>query len=209
MRIDLSGNKYGRLTVLSFSGQKLSDKGNRCSMWNCVCDCGNTVDVAGSSLKNGTSKSCGCLQKELVSERASKHRLSKTRVYKIWGNMKTRCLNKNSTDYYLYGGRGITLCDRWMTFDNFFADMGIPSKDKSIDRINPNGNYEPSNCRWATLTEQANNKRTSRIISFNGIRRSLKEWARSLGLNESSLRERLKTWGLEKSLTEPKKRNYA
>jgi hypothetical protein len=205
MRIDLTGNRYERLLVLSFAGQKVSKKGSRCSMWNCICDCGSQVAIAGTSLKSGASKSCGCLQLEMVSERASTHRLTNTRTYRIWANMKTRCLNPNADDYSLYGARGISVCDSWLDFNAFYADMGECPTGYSIDRIDSNGNYEKSNCRWASNATQSRNKRNNIFLTFKDKTMCLKDWAKEIGIDEASLRGRLKRWSLEKSLSTPKK----
>jgi hypothetical protein len=126
--------------------------------------------------------------------------------YVSWCNMKQRCFDENSTFYRDYGGRGITVCDRWLDFVNFFADMGNrPSTKHTIERINNDGNYEPSNCRWATRKEQANNRRSRRILELNGERKSLTEWATQLGIDKRRLHYRLNVlgWSVEKTITTP------
>lgn len=157
---NIIGNTYGRINVISFSRLSINSNGYKTYYWNCICECGTHKEINGACLKRGTTKSCGCLNREETISRATKHLLCGTRVYHSWANMKNRCKNESSTQYRWYGGRGITVCDRWSEFENFLSDMGLPPSDKhSIDRIDTNGNYEPSNCKWSTMKEQCNNRR--------------------------------------------------
>jgi len=148
--IDLAGKRPGRLEVLFYVG------GNR---WVCVCECGARVVVLGASLRKGRTKSCGCLARE----RATKHGMSRSRAYGIWKAMMQRCYNPNCSAYAYYGGRGIIVCECWHSFVNFLIDMGEPPPGLSIDRINNDGNYEPTNCRWATPSEQNQNRRPPKL----------------------------------------------
>jgi len=141
-------------------------------MWNCVCDCGTSRPVSGIALRNGTSKSCGCFHRDIV----TKHKCStvKTPEYQSWSSMISRCYRVKATAYSSYGGRGISVCDRWrFSFTNFLTDMGPrPSKMHTLDRIDNNGNYEPSNCRWATKLQQVVNRRPCKNkTGFPGVKK--------------------------------------
>jgi hypothetical protein len=160
-------DKFGKLTVIKEVEPRITAKGIKERRVECICDCGNLKNVMISRLKNGLVKSCGCLQKEIIRkiniDTKTKYNVKNNPSYKIWCYMKTRCYNKNNKDYKHYGGRGIIICDRWKnSFENFLNDMGEKPEGYSIDRINVDGNYEPSNCRWATQKEQVNNRRTSK-----------------------------------------------
>lgn len=158
--VDISGQKFGRLSAVQ------PVRNNKKIKWQCLCDCGKECLVDGVKLRNSETKSCGCLQKELQSQRITKinfkHGHNKkgqqTSTYRSWISMLHRCRGKNYSDFYRYGGRGITVCERWSKFENFLIDMGERPNGKTLDRINVNGNYEPNNCRWATLSEQQRNK---------------------------------------------------
>ena len=202
-KLKLEGAIFGRLTVLSQSESVDTGSGLR-AFWNCLCKCGKTLVVSGNLLKQGRKKSCGCLSLESLSNRATTHGKSHTREFRIWSAMRSRCRNKNVNGYENYGGRGIKVCERWESFDNFILDMGESPSGFSIERKDTNGNYEPLNCIWADRTTQARNKRSNRIIEFNGVSKCLIEWANDLGIDQSSLRERLNLWTLEESLTTPK-----
>lgn len=159
MKEDLKGGKFGRLTVISFNHKD----DNYRNYWTCICDCGEKRIVQDSALKNGKSESCGCLSREVATKTMSDtfktHGLSKTPTYHTWKRMRQRCSNRSNKKYYRYGGRGITVCKRWNKYENFLEDMGErPGDDLSLDRIDNDGNYEPSNCRWATQKVQQNNR---------------------------------------------------
>ena len=157
---DLTGKRFGRWVVVG-----LSEKSARVK-WLCVCDCGAQKEVLAFSLTSGDSKSCGCFNKQRTSEYHTTHGLSKTPTYRIWHGMKQRCLNPNCNGYHNYGGRGITVCASWKnSFENFLDDMGErPFLGAELDRINNNGNYEKSNCRWVSKKQNANNRRSNRPV---------------------------------------------
>lgn len=162
--LNLSGQRFGRLIALEWVST--NKQGN--SEWLCVCDCGKEVIVNSQKLKSGQTKSCGCLSRELTIKRnlgGFKYNARKNRIYRIYYGMKTRCYNPNEPSYHRYGGRGISICDEWLnsfeTFQKWALSHGYRN-DLSIDRINNDGNYEPSNCRWATAKEQANNRSTNK-----------------------------------------------
>jgi hypothetical protein len=182
--IDISGQKFGKITVVGFAFKR---KNVYC--WNCVCDCGNTCIIQSGNLKSGHSKSCGCNKAEMISNKLGKHRGTKTSEFYSWNHMKGRCFRKTNNAYEYYGARGITVCDRWRnSFENFLEDMGMkPSKKHSIERINVNGNYEPSNCRWATISEQSRNKRSNILITDGITTMVLQDWCNKLNIHRHVL----------------------
>lgn len=216
---DLTGQKFGRWTVLSRAEdyRPPSKPKGGIPRWLCRCDCGTERVVRGQQLTDGLSQSCGCLSREIHREvcaaRNKKHghsiRGARSRTYSCWANMIDRCMSSANPAFSRYGMRGVVVCERWRAFENFLADMGeCPSADHSIDRIDNNLSYSPVNCRWATREQQANNKRSNRVITWNGQTRALAQWAKHVGLNHQSLRERLDRagWTLERALTEPPRR---
>ena len=190
--VDLTNQKFGRLTVI----KKTDKRGSSGAVfWKCVCSCGKTTDVSSSCLRGNQTKSCGCLFLDLASQKGKDkktHGKSETRIYRIWSNMKSRCKRKTDTKYENYGGRGIKVCERWEKFENFYADMGDAPEKLTLDRIDVNGNYEPSNCRWATQKEQQNNRRNNLIVEYRSQKYTLQQLCDHLGKNSDRVQQRLK-----------------
>jgi hypothetical protein len=188
--LELTGQRFGRLTVVDRNPVNALSGGSR---WNCVCDCGNRSTVIGSSLTNKDTLSCGCYQKEITQQLNYAHGLSGTPEYNSWHSMKERCYNVDHEYYYNYGGRGITVCDRWLnSFEAFYEDMGPrPSLDHSIDRENTDGNYEKDNCKWSTRKEQSNNRKSNRFYEYEGEIKTLMQWSESVGINYDTLKRRI------------------
>ena len=198
------GGKIGRLLLLK---EIRMPHGNRTDAgYLCKCDCGNEKQILRSNLLSGAVVSCGCFQKDIVRKTNKKHGKAGDKVYNTWAEMKSRCFDKGHISYDRYGGRGITVCDRWKnSFEAFYADMGDPpGKDYSIDRIDNNGNYELGNCRWATTTQQARNKRNCVIVEYDGEKMCVTELAEKLGKNAALIRDRIKRgWDLNAAINTP------
>lgn len=189
--IDISGQRKGMLLVIRPLGSH-----NEQVYFLVRCECGNERPVAGNHLRSGRQKSCGCLKPQ------SYHGRGDHELYKIWRGMIRRCSNAKVREYKNYGGRGISVCRRWLNIDNFIADMGPRSSQKhTLDRINNNGNYNPNNCRWATWEEQQNNKRNNRRVHWDGREQTVQEWANEYGFKYSTLKQRLDRLPLEKAMT--------
>ncbi|WMV73495.1 hypothetical protein QL112_005595 [Xenorhabdus griffiniae] len=193
--LELTNLRFDRLLVIS----PVPEKPGR--FWNCICDCGNKVQIRGTSLKSGNSTSCGCKWND---NRPTKHKMAKSNEYSIWSAMRQRCENKRNKAYPSYGGRGIRVCERWSEFKNFIQDMGRrPSKSHSLDRIDNNGNYSPDNCRWAKKLIQSNNTRTNVFITINGVSMTLSQWARmpECNVRPQTIGKRLrKGWSAEEAV---------
>jgi hypothetical protein len=205
---NMTGERYGRLLVVGYCGR--APGGAR---WLCRCDCGRETVVRRGSLTSGRTTSCDCLRVERAIAANTKHGHAYREnrgspEYKARHNIISRCHNPNTPRFADYGGRGITVCERWReSFENFLADMGLrPSPRHSIDRIDNGGNYEPGNCRWATRWEQMTNRRNNRLLTCHGKTQCLSAWAREVGISVNSLRGRLDAgWPLERALFIPQR----
>lgn len=208
-RLDgLVGRRFGRWLV-----QSVKSHGSN-GYLHCLCDCGAQRAVRVGRLESAESRSCGCLAAEEFASRNTKHghrpKGEWKATYKCWQSMRERCLNPKSTSWPRYGGRGITICERWNDFTNFLADMGERPQGTSIDRIDNSRGYEPINCRWATNTEQQNNRSINRIVEFRGERLTLAQWGARTGIAPNTIKERLRHgWSEERALTESVNRRGA
>lgn len=189
----LENVQFSRLLVLKRHGATPARK----RTWLCKCSCGNETVQTTGSLRSGRVVSCGCFNDERIGKLKLRHGNAKASCrspeYESWLHMIGRCTCKTNRVYSLYGGRGISVCENWFSFENFLKDVGFrPSKDHSIDRIDVNGNYEPSNCRWATKSEQARNRRTNVMVSIDGQTKCVKEWCEITGVNPGTALSRIK-----------------
>ena len=256
--VDISGQRFGRLVAIAYIGRTLKGKKSPASFWNCrcdcgtekiirlgflrngltrscgclqaavsvigkrferllvvsqkgticqcICDCGTFHTVESGCLKGSDTRSCGCLQRELVGAKFRTHGDSKSSEHCSWRGAKTRCFNPNDSEFHNYGKRGITMCERWVkSYLNFLKDMGRkPTPKHSLERINVNGNYEPSNCCWATQKQQCNNRRNNRLLTFRGRTQNVQRWAEELGLKKQVINGRLGLgWTADKTLSTP------
>ena len=202
--IDLTGQRFGRLTVMGFAEMRGS-----MSYWHCRCECGAQCDVRRDHLLSGEVRSCKCLSRELSSHRLKTHGMTNTRLWRIWAGMKQRCYDPSFQQYPKYGGRGITVCDAWYKSFQCFYDWAMThgyNETLTIDRIDVNGNYCPENCRWATSKEQGNNKRNNYLITFEEQQLTAKEWSRKTGIHADTIRWRLNHgWPVALALTQQPK----
>lgn len=200
------GTRYERLTILREIEPVRHGK-NLFRRVLCSCDCGNEVQVLFNSLRSRNTQSCGCLRREFLFKHGHSQRGRKTKTYTAWRSMVHRCSNPRNKQFKNYGGRGIQVCERWRdNFENFLADMGEAPTGMTLDRENNNGNYEPSNCRWATGSEQHRNTRRNVWLKHGGRRMVVADWAHEIGIHPKTLRGRLERgWPVEKALSEPVK----
>lgn len=209
---DYTNRRFGRLTVIRLHHKQQKYKpdgrpnGHR-YYWECKCDCGNTTIVLIDHLTRHKILSCGCLGRERASLASSKHKLHGTRIYGIWGGMIQRCKNENIERYEIYGGRGIKVCKEWeedfLNFYNWAINNGYKN-NLSIDRVNVDGDYEPSNCRWVTAKEQARNTRTNVNLTYNNETHCVAEWSEITGIKSATIFYRIRHgWTIKEALTTP------
>lgn len=208
--LDLTGKNYGRLTVIKQgAGKRYGLESRLIVTWQCQCECGNLIDTSSSGLRSGGTTSCGCLRRENLMKAITTHNKTKdkttgkvTKEYRTWQNMKARCENPNNRKYALYGGRAIKICERWREFANFVEDMGYAPSDKhSIDRIDNNGNYCPSNCKWSDQKTQINNRRNTSFIEYKGERLCTSDWSARTGVPIKNIAIRIRMgWDVERAL---------
>lgn len=198
---DLTGQRFERLFVVKEQGRNKQGK----AMWLCKCDCGNEKVIYSNNLLSGNTLSCGCLHKEKLSAISSTHKKCRTRLYKTWANMKSRCNNSKASNYAYYGDKGIGICNAWSTDFMGFYNWAIGNgylDDLTIDRIEVDGNYEPSNCRWATMQEQDNNKTSNQVVTYEGKAMTIAQWSRNTGISYYALIQRLHLgWSVKRMLT--------
>lgn len=189
-KIDLKGKQFGKLKVLELAEIR---KGHK--YWLCQCDCGRKKIIRGSSLISGITSSCNCLR----ANNNKTHGKTNTRLFNIWSGMKKRCYNKNNKGYCNYGKRGISICNEWLNSFESFYEWAINNgyrEDLTIDRIDNNGNYEPSNCRWTNIKTQCNNRRSNKIIEYNGEKHTISEWSTITGINKNTIWARIYKYNL-------------
>ena len=203
----MTGKKFGLLSVIGFSRSVPTGEHSSTLFWNCICDCGNLHEVRGNSIKNGHTRSCGCME---IANRLRginrKHGMTETPEYKAFHGMWGRCTNPKNNRYHLYGARGVTVCDRWRSFELFISDVGLrPTSFHSIGRIDNDGNYEPGNVEWSTEVDQANNRRSNRIVEFNGARKTIAQWGSELHIKPHTLWCRIFRygWDVSRAMTFP------
>lgn len=190
-RADITGLQFGRLTAIRHIGSCSWGR----AIWRCLCTCGKDTAVTAKNLRNGHTRSCGCLLREVLASRESptlRHGMTGMSIHKAWISMRSRCFDSRNPCYPSYGGRGIRICKRWDSFEQFAKDMGQhPGRSFSLDRIDNNGNYTPKNCRWATRKEQQRNRRCNHEITVRGRKATIAEWAEITGISKSTIRMRI------------------
>lgn len=204
--IDRTGMRYGRLTVLSLDRRVFrSSRQGYANYWKCLCDCGSETQVHQSNLVSGNTTSCGCKSSRLtIGDRVTTHGMSKTPTYASWSAMKDRCYQETHKEFKRYGAVGITVCRRWKnSFENFLMDMGERPFGRSLERVNVNKGYSPSNCIWATNEQQANNRRSNRFIKLGKELMTLAQWSKKTGIPAATIARRIsRGWDVKRALGE-------
>lgn len=204
---DLTGMRFGHLIVIKRAENHVSPCGHSYVMWECLCDCGRLSVIKASNLANGLSKKCRYCKDGTPNSRYRFHGETKSRLWRIWRNMRSRCENPNASEYENYGGRGICLCEEWkdyVSFRNWALSHGY-SDELSLDRRDNNKGYNPENCRWATRDEQQRNRKNNIFVEYKGQKKILKDWAEDLGIPYSRIQARLSLgWSFEDAVEKPK-----
>lgn len=210
---DLTGMRYGELTVVCRAANKIRANGKGRTMWRCRCSCGMEIVVPADVLTRGAQISCGCYRKKHAAEMFTKHGKTNLRLYNVWSGIKSRCYNDKVYVYKFYGARGVTMCDEWKdSFEAFYDwaitngyDADAPRGQCTIDRIDCNGNYSPENCRIVTQKQQMNNIRSNHLLEFHGETNTIAEWSRITGIDAAKIRNRIVVlgWTTERALTTP------
>lgn len=196
---NLVGERFGRLIVI----ERADNTNAKQARWICECECGSIVTVRAQDLKSGRTKSCGCYKREVVKSCSITHGMSKTRLWRIWNDMHVRCEYPSATQFKYYGEKGVFVCEEWKTFEPFrdWAVANGYTDELTIDRIDVSGNYTPSNCRWASWSDQQNNKSTNRFLTYRGRTLTVSQWAKETGISRNKIDRRLKKgWSVEKVL---------
>lgn len=201
--INILGRRFGRLTVI----ERVEPSDGKKLRWKCVCDCGGGAISYYSDLASGHSLSCGCVQRERARAAKTTHGQSGSPEHRSWKAMWTRVTNSKVPNYKDYGGRGIAVCDRWLLFENFYADMGDRPAGTSLDRIDNSRGYEPGNCRWADRKTQNSNRRSNKIISLNGESRTLSEWSRLSGVDRHTIMKRIMSGARDEEVIAKRRNN--
>ena len=207
--IDLTGKRFGNISVIRFDGYKQFNDGRKRKKYYCKCDCGKEFSVMGGALTSGNTTSCGCKRYKFDNTKHITHGMTKSSLYRVWVNMKDRCNNSNCKAYKNYGGRGIKVCREWNESSEVFMDWAVHNgyrQGLTLDRVDVNGNYEPSNCRWETMKKQANNRRNNATIEFEGESHTVTEWSEIVNIHRDTITYRLKQgWSVKDALTKPVK----
>lgn len=199
-KINLTGKSFGHLIVLSENGRHRKE-----AAWLCLCECGTEITLPGFRLRSGQTKSCGCLRNELIRKATTVHGRADTKgSWRIWIDMRRRCERPNDSAFPRYGGRGIKVCERWSVFANFLEDMGEHPPGMTLDRIDNNGNYEPSNCRWTTYSRNNRNKRNNHLLTIGDITRCIADWSDASGIAARTIWRRISLgWPSEAAVWQP------
>jgi hypothetical protein len=205
--VDLTGKKFKRLLVM-----KMVERTSKVTYWECLCECGNITILPMGALRSGHTSSCGCLRYDANKGKIpsnKRHGISKTPIYYAWANMLKRCTDPKNDQYYNYGARGIKPCEKWMTCEGFLEDMQESySKGLTLDRLDNDKGYSKENCKWSTLTEQANNKRNNTIVEFRGETERLIYFLEKYNIKRHQYYSRIKIgWSVEDALTKPIKKS--